>query len=111
MEIVEGRADSVLRLPSGRLLSPMFFYGVMKPARDVGAWRVVQEENGSLTILAVPRPDAPQDWAASLRRHVEERLGEKAAVEIVPLETIPPDSSGKVRAVISKMSAKKADRP
>lgn len=111
MEIVEGRADSILRLPSGRRLSPMFFYGVMKPARDIGAWRVVQEENGSLTILAVPRPDAPQDWAASLRRHVEERLGEKAAVEIVPIKTIPPDPSGKVRAVISKVSAKKTDRP
>jgi len=111
MEIVEGRADSVLRLPSGRLLSPMFFYGVMKPARDVQAWRVVQEENGSLTILAVPRPYAPPDWEASLRRHVEEKLGEKAAVEIVPVETIPPDPSGKVRAVLSKISAKKAGRP
>jgi phenylacetate-CoA ligase len=111
MEIVEGRADSVLRLPSGRLLSPMFFYGVMKPARDVRAWRIVQEENGALTVLAVPRPDAPPEWPASLKRHIEERLGEKTIVEVVPVASIPPDASGKVRAVISKMSAKKAERP
>lgn len=101
LEIIEGRADALLTLPSGRVLSPMFFYATMKPVQGLDAWRVVQEENGSLTLLAVPSPDASPDWPDLLRRRVIECLGEPAAVEVRPVDSLSPDASGKVRSVIS----------
>ena len=106
LEVIEGRADGVLSLPSGRRLSPMFFYGVMKPVQGIKAWRVVQEESGTLTILVVPNRNAPSGLNDSLRLHVEERLGEKMTVEVMAVENIPLDPSGKVRAVISRLPKK-----
>jgi len=106
LEVIEGRADGVLQLPSGRRLSPMFFYGVMKPVQGIKAWRVVQEESGALTILVVPDRNAPSGLNDRLRLHVEERLGEKMGVEVVAVENIPLDPSGKVRAVISRLPEK-----
>lgn len=104
LDIVEGRADGRLRLPSGRRLSPMFFFGVMKPVPGLAAWRIVQDEDGSLKIFIVPAADAPADLEASLRRRIGQTLAEHIRVEVLQVEAIPPDPSGKVRAVISRMA-------
>lgn len=106
LEVLEGRADGVLRLPSGRRLSPMFFYGVMKPMQGIKAWRVVQETSGALSILVVPDRNAAPSLNARLKLHVEERLGEQIPVDVVAVDDIPLDPSGKVRAVISRLAEK-----
>lgn len=103
MGIVEGRSDARIRLPSGGALSPMFFFGVMKPVEGLKTWRVVQDGSGRLTVYAVPAGDFPADGPDRIRRRVAEKIGEPVAVEVKLVRGIPSDPSGKVRAVISEL--------
>jgi phenylacetate-CoA ligase len=109
MEVIEGRADSILRMPSGRQLSPMFFYGVMKPVPGLAAWRIIQEEEGTLKILFVPASGAPPDLKSLIHGRVEQALAEEIQVGVFQAEDLPPDPSGKVRAVISRMPSNGTD--
>lgn len=103
MEVIEGRADSIVRLPSGRRLSPLFFFAVMKPLPGLAAWRIIQEEDGALKILVVPAAGAPPDLKSLIRRRVEPALAEETPMEVLEVGNLPPDPSGKVRAVVSRM--------
>ncbi len=106
LEIVEGRADDRTRTPAGRTLSPLFFFSVMKGVPGLKAWRVIQDEAGSFTVLFVPAADAPADLGARLGRRVVECIGEPVRVEARGVEAIAPEPSGKVRSVISRVGEK-----
>ncbi|MDP8235283.1 MAG: hypothetical protein P9M08_02765 [Candidatus Erginobacter occultus] len=101
MRGIEGRTDAQILLPSGSVLSPMFFFGVMKTVKEVRDWRVVQDRAGRVTVYTVPTRDFPVDGPARLKTRVEEKIGERFEVDVALVEKIPPDPSGKLRAVIS----------
>jgi phenylacetate-CoA ligase len=104
MKIVEGRSDAFVVLPSGTLLSPMFFFGIMKPIKGIHKWRILQDKNRSLTIHIVPSKDFSTATIEQIKQRVKTNIKEKMDVYIQLKKNIPDDSSGKVRAVISKVS-------
>jgi phenylacetate-coenzyme A ligase PaaK-like adenylate-forming protein len=105
MEIVEGRSDAFLVLPSGRRLSPMTFYGLMKPLQGIKQWKVLQPDTRHLIIRVVPGPGFSDQTREQIRRRVAEVIPEKIELEIQTVETIPPEASGKVRAVVSEVKS------
>ncbi len=104
IDVVEGRANAIVRLPSGRLLSPMFFFGLMKQfENNLRAWRVIQESGDRLSVLvvAVDGKANPAPIADAIRRLAGEPIG----ISVVPVDALPHEASGKVRAVFSRLSA------
>ena len=105
MEIVAGRSDAFLVLPSGRLLSPMTFYGLMKPLQGIKHWKVLQPDTRRLIIRVVPGPGFSGQTGEQIQRRVAEVIPEKIELEVQTVEAIPPDASGKVRAVVSEVKS------
>ncbi len=104
MEVVEGRANAFVRLPSGRMLSPMYFFGLMKRFEDgLRAWRVIQESDGRLSVLVVPaRPDLE---TASLAEGIRRALAEPVEIGAAAVRELPAEPSGKARAVFSRLAS------
>jgi phenylacetate-CoA ligase len=103
MEVVEGRANAFVRLPSGRMLSPMFFFGLMKPVEhDLRAWRVIQESVDRLTVLVVAGGRGFD--STRLVETIRRLTGEAIDVSVVNVEALPREPSGKVRAVVSHLA-------
>jgi phenylacetate-CoA ligase len=105
MEIVAGRSDAFIVLPSGRLLSPMTFYGLMKPLSGIRQWKVLQPDTRRLIIRVVPGAGFSGETPEQVRRRVAEVIPEKIDLEVQLVETIPLEASGKVRAVVSEVKS------
>lgn len=103
---VQGRDDDRLVLPSGRVLSPMFSFGVMKPVTGVRQWRVLQQCSLGLVVLAVPGPSFGTEGSERIRRRWRECLGEPLPLEVRVVDRIAPLPSGKIKAVFSATVAK-----
>lgn len=99
MTVIAGREDDAVTLPSGRKLSPLYFFAVMKKIPGLLHWRVTQEADQGLRISVVTAPGAlfsKTDTEAVIRGCITE------PVDII-LETVPAiqvDPSGKQRSVI-----------
>jgi len=99
MTVISGREDDVITLPSGRRLSPLYFFAVMKKIPGLLKWRVTQETNKDLRISVVADPGAlfsKADAEAVIRGCIAEPVD--IILEIV--HAIPADPSGKQRSVI-----------
>jgi len=103
MKVIEGRADSFVVLPSGNRLSPMFFFGIMKPIEGISQWRVHQDFTTNISVLVVPSKEFSSRTIPSIKERIEENIREELSVDIKVVDSIPPDRSGKVRAVISRV--------
>ncbi|MFH1038808.1 MAG: hypothetical protein V1789_09115 [PVC group bacterium] len=106
MKIIEGRSDAFIVLPSGEVLSPMFFFGLMKTIAGIRHWKVMQSESGRLEIAIVPAREFSSDTVKQIKQRVQDKSGEKMEIRIKVGQCIPPDSSGKVRAVVSQVKKK-----
>jgi len=105
MSIIEGRADDALLMPSGKRLSPLFFFGLMKPVPGLAAWRVVQDKPAGLAYHIVPGPGFGPGSLDLIKTRTAEFIPEGLEVRFVVEAELPPDPSGKVRSVISLLGA------
>ncbi len=103
MKVVEGRSDAVVRLPSGRVLSPLFFFAVMKKVAGLARWQVVQEQAGSLTVKVVPDDDGSFSLPLA-EKTLRAAVAEPLRIEIEIAAAIPGAETGKVRSVISRLN-------
>jgi phenylacetate-CoA ligase len=105
MSVIEGRSDAALLMPSGKLLSPLFFFGLMKPVPGLAAWRVVQDRPAGLTYHVVPGPGFGPASLDLIRSRTAEFIPEGLDVRIAVESDLPPDPAGKARSVISLLGA------
>lgn len=101
MKVMEGRSDAFVVLPSGDLLSPMFFFGIMKPIKNILNWRVVQENPGEIIVYFVPDKKFNSNTCNSIIKRIKENIRERINIHIKPVRELNPDRSGKIRSVIS----------
>ena len=100
MRIIEGRSDAVIRLASGRLLSPLFFFAVMKKIPGLAHWQVIQEERGQIRVNVVPN-DARMFSSAQVQAVIHEAMGEPIRIDVGIVLSIPEAANGKQCAVLS----------
>ena len=111
MKMLEGRKDSIVLLPDGRLISPRALTVVMRQFdlyHDIDRFRIVQKDVGLIEILVklVPTASEPDLFSEKLAVHFEQLLkatksGAKIIVKIV--DDMPLDKSGKLMAVSSEI--------
>jgi len=110
MKIVEGRRDSLLLLPDGRLLSPMTFrIAISKFFEKIIQYRVVQKKLDLFEIY-IQKKDSSIDEKVmenELMTHIRKQLNmdpRETTIEIKFVEEIPPRSTGKLMAVVSELN-------
>ncbi|MEW6722394.1 MAG: AMP-binding protein [Candidatus Micrarchaeota archaeon] len=104
LKTLEGRANDVLVLPSGKLRNPVSI-DIMYGIPGIRAYQIVQEREDHFVFNYVPDgAGMPESSEKEVRERVARAcLGERVRVEFCPLESIARGGSGKMRTVISKV--------
>lgn len=111
MKVIEGRKDSLLVLPDGRLLSPRTFTVAMNMSKLIGHiahFRVIQKKRDNFT-LHIKRKDELIEKVTmknDLVKHLEKMLNVEEGeltFDVKFHDTIPLDKNGKFNAVVSEL--------
>ncbi|MDQ7782346.1 MAG: hypothetical protein RDU20_05695 [Desulfomonilaceae bacterium] len=100
---VKGRENDLIKLPSGRCMSPLALQTALKRLPMVDQWRVVQESTGDLIVeLAVNTPPVGQSFLDETEQEIRSLLGEPVNVEI-RLVDFARDGKLKFKTFVSKI--------
>lgn len=114
MKVIEGRKDSLIVLPEGRLLSPRTFTIAMRMFRfykHIDQFRMVQKKTDLFEIYIKKKNQNIDDSSmeTDLLAHIEKMLNinmHEVAFKVKFVESIPLDKSGKLMAVSSELKTK-----
>ena len=102
---IQGRLDDWVVLKDGSRLPFHHFYEIMEKRAEVRQFRFIQETGDLLKVLIVLDKGCKKSgFRANIIKELKEEISQKMDYEIIFRDKIPPDESGKLRMVISKMS-------
>lgn len=105
LERVVGRADDMLRLPSGRLISPWKPQSVLAAMGNITQFRFVQDRPDRIVLHLVVEDGWTAENTERVRRRLGEVLGEPIGIEIELTDTMPVDERAH-RSVISPFAGR-----
>jgi phenylacetate-CoA ligase len=111
MKVIEGRKDSLLTLPDGRLLSPRTFtiaMNMFESTKDIEQFRVIQRKTNLFEIHIKKKTEAINEktMEKNLVIHLQKMLNlknEDIKLEIIFDKEISIDKTGKYSAVVSDL--------
>lgn len=103
MKLIEGRSDSFMQVPDGKIFSPIIWTAIMRRIPGVGQFKAIQERKDLIRILLVKDEEFTQRTIDQIEHDIKEVMGEKINIEIEIVDEIPKDKTGKVRAAVSKV--------
>jgi phenylacetate-CoA ligase len=104
MEIFEGRDEDFIVLNNGRKISPMAVTGTLDHISGLKQFRVIQEERDLMVVQIVAGAKYSQDVPLKTENLLRELVGGEMRIEVRMVSEIFKEKSGKIRAVISKVS-------
>jgi phenylacetate-CoA ligase len=102
LDVVEGRKDDFIVLPSGRLVGPRAVKPIVMTFPEVSKLRIIQEKKDLIVVKIVEKKENPFIRTKELKQKIQDVLKEDITVTIEKVDDIPL-TSGKLRAVISKV--------
>lgn len=101
---IGGRSDDFLTLPSGRTISARTI-NIIEDIPGIVQYRTIQEKRDRFVVQVIPG----KDFSIESKKQINEQirlgcLGENINIEIELVDEIPRERTGKLRAVISKVS-------
>lgn len=103
MEDVATKAEDIIALRDGRMISPSVLTHPFKPMHTVEASQVIQEDYDLVRIKIVPCGTFGEPERNHLVHEFKARLGEDVEVIVEETDTLPRTASGKFKWVISKV--------
>jgi phenylacetate-CoA ligase len=104
MEDVATKAEDLLKLADGRLISPSALTHPFKPLNSIEASQIVQTQINQITVRLIPRTDYAEADGVRLVSDLKARLGQDMQVTIELVESLPRTKSGKFKWVISHVA-------
>jgi len=112
MKVVEGRTDSFVFFPDGRVLPPMALNAVgetFKFHNHIDQYRIIQRRIDHVEFLIKMGSDVVDERTVEkeLLKHIERTLevsADKVEFEVKFVEDFPLDKTGKLRKVISELA-------
>ncbi len=102
MDIVEGRKEDFIRTESGTLVHAAYLCYTLKDDA-VREFKMYQKSPESFVVQIVKSPRFSEDTERALEARLRTALGARAAIRFEYLETIPRESSGKLRYFVSEV--------
>jgi phenylacetate-CoA ligase len=102
IRVIQGRADDWLYSADGRRISPLIF--IIASIPGVQQYRMIQEAYDRLVVQILPGEGFRQETLKKVTEHVLQVMGSGIKVEAVPVDSLPKETSGKMRRVISKIA-------
>lgn len=101
MAEVTTKAEDVLTLKDGRLISPSVLTHPFKPLDCIQGSQIVQTAPDHVVIRIVPGPDYDHALTAHLQREFTARLGDDVRIDVEMVEKLESAKNGKFKWVIS----------
>lgn len=98
---VVGRIEDVVTGPDGRQL--VRFHGIFTDQPHIIEGQIIQETLTDFTVRLVPTSEFSEMDEHDVRQRMRQRLGDQVTIKIEKVTSIPRSTSGKFRAVISKV--------
>lgn len=103
MEDVTTKAEDLLTLKDGRLISPSVLTHPFKPLDCIEGSQIVQTSPERVVVRIVPRPTYTSGHSERLVRELEERLGAGVLIEVQMVDRLETSANGKFKWVISEV--------
>jgi phenylacetate-CoA ligase len=103
MDAVTTKAEDMLTLSDGRLISPSVLTHPFKPLDSIEGSQIVQTAPDAITVRIVPGPNYDTALTAHLVAELQERLGGGVRIEVEMVDQLQSGKNGKFKWVISKV--------
>ena len=103
MDDVTTKAEDILTLKDGRVISPSVLTHPFKPLTSIEESQIVQEELDRIIVKIVPGHTFSEGDRKHLVKELRERLGDEVRIDIEIVESCPRLPSGKFKWVVSKV--------
>jgi len=104
MQLIQGRADSFVVLPSGRIVPPAgTFSSIIDKESAVLEFLVVQEDYDLIVVRLVAAERAGPEVAERVQRRIEELVEHEAVVRVEIVDRIDRAPDAKLHRVISRV--------
>ncbi|MEZ5550319.1 MAG: hypothetical protein R3E82_05485 [Pseudomonadales bacterium] len=103
MSDVTTKAEDIISLSDGRLISPSVLTHPFKPMHSVSESQIVQNTQDSIEIRIVPREGYSTADTEHLLSEFSKRLGKNVSVSVKLVEKIERTASGKFKWVVSNV--------
>ncbi len=103
MADVTTKAEDMLTLPDGRLISPSVLTHPFKPLDSIEGSQIIQTAPDHVVVRIVPGPTYDDALTAHLVTELQARLGADVRIVIEKVDRLEPAKSGKFKWVISKV--------
>lgn len=101
IDSIATKAEDIVVTPDGRMISPSVLTHPFKPFDQLLKSQIVQERTDHITVKLVPSTAFTKEHERMLSEGLEQRLGPGVSIELLIVDDIPRESSGKFRWVIS----------
>ena len=101
MAEVTTKAEDMLTLPDGRLISPSVLTHPFKPLDSIEGSQIVQTAPDRVTVRLVPGAGYRQALSDHLVRELQARLGDEVSVTVQMVDRLEMSANGKFKWVIS----------
>ena len=103
MDDVTTKAEDVLTLKDGRLISPSVLTHPFKPLDCIEGSQIVQTAPDAVTVRIVPGADYSDALTAHLVHELQARLGDGVRIDVQMVDKLEVSRNGKFKWVISKV--------
>ena len=103
MEDVSTKAEDIIALKDGRMISPSVLTHPFKPMHSVKASQIIQEDYDNIIIKIVPDDSYRDSDSKHLIKEFKTRMGEDIKITIQMVDELERTRSGKFKWVISKV--------
>lgn len=107
MKLIEGRSDSFMQVPDGRIFSPIIWTLIIRKIPGIGQLKAIQEKIDLIRVLVVKSPEFSESTISQIEHDIKEVMGQEINVKVDLVDEIPKDKSGKVRAAVSNVPIKR----
>lgn len=101
MDDVTTKAEDVLTLKDGRLISPSVMTHPFKPLDCIEGSQIIQTDRDSVTVRLIPGPAYTQAHTDHLVTELQARLGDDIRIEVRMVDRLEPAANGKFKWVTS----------
>jgi phenylacetate-CoA ligase len=103
MQDVSTKAEDVIALSDGRMISPSVLTHPFKPMHSIEESQIVQEDYDHIVIKIKTKEHFPDEQVRYLQREFRKRLGAEVSIEVRIVDAIARTKAGKFKWVISKV--------
>lgn len=103
MDDVTTKAEDVLTLRDGRLISPSVLTHPFKPLDCIEGSQIVQTDHDSVIVRLIPGATYTPEHTRHLVTALKERLGADVRIEVQMVDRLEPSANGKFKWVISNV--------